>query len=65
MIMILPPGEDVVIKDDFKRDLRALINRHSVDNELQTPDFLLAEYVADCLIAYQKATLNRDKFLQR
>lgn len=31
--------------DDFEKDLEVLLNRHSVDNECNTPDFLLAEKI--------------------
>jgi hypothetical protein len=38
----------------FTKTLEALLNRHSVDNETSTPDFILAEYLTDCLEAYEK-----------
>ena len=28
----------------FRKELESLINRHSVDNELSTPDYILADY---------------------
>lgn len=37
----------------FQKELEALINRHSMDNECNTPDFLLAEYLVACLAAYK------------
>lgn len=30
---------------DFERELSDLLNRHSVDNETNTPDFILADYL--------------------
>lgn len=30
---------------DFQNDLRDLLNRHSMDNEAGTPDFILAEFI--------------------
>ena len=41
-----------MIKIEFTKDLEHLINRHSVDNETNTPDFILAQYLVDCLTAY-------------
>lgn len=38
--------------DEFKKELRPLINRHSLDNDCNTPDFVLADYLTDCLHAY-------------
>jgi predicted phage tail protein len=39
---------------DFKKDLVQIINKHSVESGSNTPDFLLAEYLIDCLKAYKK-----------
>lgn len=42
--------------DDFKKDLAKLINCYSRENLSNTPDYILAEYINDCLNAYEKAT---------
>jgi hypothetical protein len=42
-------------------EIRAAINRASRENASNTPDFILAEYLTDCLMAYERAhnrTLN-------
>ena len=47
-----------MIADDmegFEKELSALINRHSIDNECATPDYILAEYMVQCMLAYQDA----------
>jgi len=44
----------------FLKELEELINRHSMENNSDTPDFLLAEYLCACLTAYNKATRRRD-----
>jgi hypothetical protein len=31
--------------DSFLRDLAEVLNRHGFDNDLEVPDYLLAEYV--------------------
>lgn len=50
------------MKKTFKQELVELINRHSVENDSDTPDFVLAEYVAHCLDAFSLVTRQRDKF---
>ena len=44
---------------DFRGDLNNLINQHSRENSSNTPDFILAEYLGDCLDAYDKAVRRR------
>ena len=49
----------------FKKELEKLINCHSIDNECQTPDFILTAYIIDCLRSYNIARMaleyhNRD-----
>jgi hypothetical protein len=46
----------------FPKDLEALINRYSKESPSDTPDFILATYINDCLDAYAKAVKARDKF---
>lgn len=38
--------------DDFTRDLTTLINRYSLEQESNTPDFILAMFLTKCLFAY-------------
>ena len=35
------------------------VNRHSAENGSDTPDFVLAEYLTDCLAAFDKAVRRR------
>jgi hypothetical protein len=46
----------------FYDDLRALLNRYSVENESNTPDFILANYIQDCLDAYKRAVNRRESW---
>ena len=39
---------------EFKQELTALLNKHSVDNACLTPDYILAEMVVRWLWAYHK-----------
>lgn len=48
--------------DAFRADLQALINRHSAENDANTPDFVLAEFMHGCLTAFTVATQQRDRW---
>jgi len=48
--------------EDFRKELEQLINRFSKENGSNTPDFILAEYLEDCLAAYDKAVTTRDEW---
>ena len=44
----------------FLDALETLINRYSLENESDTPDYILAEYVANCLTTFSEAVRERD-----
>ena len=45
----------------FRKELEVIINKYSMENGSNTPDFILADYLFSCLIAYNKAVVKRDK----
>jgi hypothetical protein len=45
--------------NQFGSELRALINRHCLENESDTPDYVLADYLCECLGAFQRAVAIR------
>lgn len=45
----------------FLRELTDLINKYSVENESNTPDFILAKYLCGCLNEFNKAVATRDE----
>lgn len=47
---------------NFEKELNSLINRHCMENESDTPDFLLAKYLIGCLDLYGKTVKARDKW---
>ena len=49
----------------FEQKLRESINVHSLESESDTPDFILAEYILDCLDAFTDATNKREKWYGR
>ncbi len=38
--------------NNLKEDLRAVVNRNNAESGSCTPDFILAEYIDDCLAAF-------------
>jgi hypothetical protein len=47
-------------ESEFQNELAALINRHSCENISETPDFILARYLEQCLKAFEAAVHRRD-----
>ena len=48
-------------RDELTKDLANVLNSHGIDDGYSTPDYVLAEYLADCLFAYgaaRSATLS-------
>lgn len=51
--------------EGFQKELEELINRHSIENGSNTPDFILAQYMMDCLNAFNNVTTKREKWYGR
>lgn len=49
-------------KKSFEQELSILINIFSKENESNTPDFILAKYMASCLDAFIEASRAREKW---
>lgn len=49
----------------FQKELESLINRYSKENDSNTPDFILAEYMNACLQAFDHAVNQREKWYGR
>ncbi len=49
---------------DFQGGLEGLINECSRENDSDTPDFILAQYVKSCLDAYSTAVRACDRWFQ-
>ncbi len=45
---------------NFKKELTQLINRHSKEVESNTADYILAEYICQCLDTFSNALIERD-----
>lgn len=47
---------------NFREEVEQLINKHSIENNSNTPDFVLAEYLANCLQAFNNAINKRESW---
>ncbi len=45
---------------NLKDDIRDSINRNGVDAEMNSPDWLLTEYLMDCLYLFDRTARSRD-----
>lgn len=52
--------DHVYKRELFEKDLAAVINRHCKENGSNTPDFVLARYLANCLDAYEAALRHKE-----
>jgi hypothetical protein len=50
---------------EFQTELQSLLNRHSLENGSDTPDFLLAQYLVGCLQAWNAAVCARERWYGR
>lgn len=49
----------------FCKELESLLNRYSKENDSNTPDFILAEYLQQCLVAWNLAMAAREEWYGR
>jgi hypothetical protein len=47
---------------EFERELEGLINKHSKENDSNTPDFLIAQFLVRCLDAWNETSNAREKW---
>ena len=46
----------------LRREICEVINRHSAENDSNTPDFVLAQYLVDCFDAFNRGVNARTRF---
>lgn len=51
--------------DGFRKQLQLLLNSVSMENRSDTPDFILAQYMTDCLEAFDRAVNRREAWYCR
>lgn len=49
----------------FELELTSLLNKHSMENNSNTPDFILAKYMLNCLKAFSEAVCRREEWYGR
>lgn len=50
------------MNDTLQQDVEAAINHHSAENESNTPDWILAQYLLACLAAFNTAVQQRENW---
>ena len=58
-------GTAVGAGHEFESDLRALLNRHCQENNSNTPDFILAQFLLGCLAAWNRGVQQRETWYGR
>ena len=48
--------------ENFKHDLAKLINLYSLESVSNTPDFIIAEYLTNTLLEFDKLMRSRDNW---
>lgn len=48
--------------NDLRNELSSLLNRASRENQSNTADFILSEYMIGCLEAFERATQKRSEW---
>ena len=51
--------------EKFKVELEHLINKHSIENGSNTPDFIIAEYLINCLLNYNDIIRAREEYYKK
>jgi hypothetical protein len=59
------PSEFHKRHEEFRRELAAVLNRYSMENGSDTPDFALADYLIQCLQALDNAIRIRRQWYGR
>jgi hypothetical protein len=52
-------------RSTFKQELAEVINRHSMEGGSATPDFVLADFLGDCLAGFEYAVRQRNRWYGR
>lgn len=52
-------------RQELEKALSTELNKVSAENGCNTPDFILAEYLVDCLSSFDKAVNSREKWYGR
>ena len=50
--------------ENFVRDIAAVCNRYSIENNSNTPDFMLAAFMTGCLNVYENTVNDRKNWFK-
>lgn len=50
---------------EFEKELKELINKHSIENHSDTPDWIIANFIVNCLANWTSSTKEREKYYGR
>ena len=53
------------MEENFELELRELLNSHSKENGSNTPDYILAQYLINCLNNFNKIVKEREMWYGR
>ena len=56
------PADQIVERPGFEKELESLINRYSMESGSNTPDYILVNFLKNCLDNYHNATRLRDNW---
>jgi hypothetical protein len=48
-----------VVREELIKEFSEIINKHSLENDSNTPDFIIARYLVDCLISFHLVQCER------
>ena len=51
-------------ENEFRQELESLLNIHSQENFSNTPDWILAKYLLNCLVNFNEAIRARDDWYE-
>ena len=62
---IMENFNEMTADSKLRKEIEQAINKHSLENGSDTPDFILAEYLTDCLRMFDKAVNKREEWYGR
>lgn len=51
--------------EEFRKELASLINKYSLENYSNSPDFILAQYMTECLLQYGLAKRLTENWMNK
>ena len=55
-----PQEQPASFKNDFRSELKQLLNKHNIEGGSNTPDHVLADYLIRCLDNFTETTQSRE-----